>query len=300
MDLTCAIKELARKKKALILAHNYQRDEVQDIADHTGDSLELARVAAKNDADMIVFCGVYFMAESASILSPEKKVIIPDPEAGCPMADMVRPEDVMELRARHPDARVVTYINSSAAVKACSDVVCTSSNARTIVERIDADTIIFLPDKNLASYVQRFTKKTIIPGKGFCPTHERFTPEDLVAVKRMHPDALVMVHPECRPEVVDMADEVLSTGQMVEFAVRTDVKKIIVGTETGLIHKLRSVAPGVEFIPAAGSFICTNMKKINLDVLHTSLIEERFVVTVDPAVREKAGRALGRMLELSV
>jgi quinolinate synthase len=299
LDVTAAIKKLAREKKALILAHNYQIAEVQDIADHTGDSLELARIAAKNDADMIVFCGVYFMAESASILSPEKKVIIPDPEAGCPMADMVGPEDVMEMKAIHPDAQVVTYINSSAAVKACSDVICTSSNALKIVERIDADKIIFLPDKNLGSYVQRFTKKTIIPGKGFCPTHEKFTREDLIAVKRMHPDALVMVHPECRPEVVDMADKVFSTGQMVEFAARTGVKKIIVGTETGLIHKLSSVAPEIEFIPATGSFICPNMKKINLDVLHTSLIEEQTVVTVDPLVREGAGRALERMLELS-
>ncbi|OHD70487.1 MAG: quinolinate synthase [Spirochaetes bacterium RBG_16_49_21] len=299
MDLTAAIKKLAREKNALILAHNYQRDEIQDIADHTGDSLELSQIAAKNDAELIVFCGVHFMAESASLLSPDKKVIIPDPEAGCPMAEMVEPEDVLELKKGHPGAKVVTYINSSAAVKALSDIICTSSNALKIVERIDADEIIFLPDKNLAGYVQRFTRKTIITGKGFCPTHERFSRADLIFIKQKHPDALVMVHPECRPEVADMADMVLSTGRMVKFVAQTDVKKIIVGTETGIIHKLKLTAPGIEFIPASDSFICPNMKKINLNTLYRSLVNGEFVVTVDESIREKARRALERMLELS-
>jgi len=293
------IKKLARDKGAIILAHNYQIDEIQDIADFSGDSLELSQMAAKNDARMIVFCGVHFMAESAAILSPRKKVIIPDPTAGCPMADMVGPDDVAELRRQHPRAMVVTYINSTAAVKACSDVICTSSNAVKIVERVEADEIIFLPDKNLGSYVQRFTKKHIILWKGFCPTHERFTREDLIAVREQHPDALVMVHPECRPDVIDMADEVLSTGQMVKFVQQTDKKKIIVGTEIGMIHKLRSVAPDIEYILASESFICPNMKKINLRVLLRSLESEQTIVTVEDGVRDKARKALDRMLELS-
>lgn len=299
MDIQKKIRELAQDKNAIILAHNYQLGEVQDAAHFSGDSLELSQIAAKNDARMIVFCGVHFMAESASILSPQKKVVIPDPGAGCPMADMIEPEDVLELKKNHPDAMVVTYINSSAAVKALSDVICTSSNAQKIVERVEAQKIIFLPDKNLGGYIQRFTKKTIVLGEGFCPTHEKFTADDLTAVKKEHPDALVIVHPECRPDVIDMADEVLSTGQMVKFVQKTDRKKIIVGTESGMIHKLKSVAPGIEYIPATGSFICPNMKKINLDKLYRSLLNEETVVTVEDSVREKAKKALDRMLELS-
>jgi quinolinate synthase len=298
-ELARQIKKLARDKKALILAHNYQIEEIQDIADYSGDSLELSQIAAKNNARMIVFCGVHFMAESASILSPRKKVIIPDPTAGCPMADMVGPDDVIALKKQHPDAMVVTYINSTAAVKACSDVICTSSNAVKIVERVEADEIIFLPDKNLGSYVQRFTKKHIILWKGFCPVHEKFTREDLITVREKHPDALVMVHPECRPEVIDMADEVLSTGQMVKFVQQTDKKKIIVGTEIGMIHKLRSVAPHIEYIHASESFICPNMKKINLAVLLKALQTENTVVKVGQDVSDKARKALDRMLELS-
>lgn len=299
MNLSEQIKKLAREKNAIILAHNYQIGEIQDIADFSGDSLELSQIAAKNDAGMIVFCGVHFMAESAAILSPQKKVIIPDPTAGCPMADMVTADDVILLKEQNPGAMVVTYINSTAAVKAQSDVICTSSNALKIVERVEADTIIFLPDRNLGSYVQRFTKKKIITWKGFCPTHEKFTAEDLAAIRKKHPDALVMVHPECRPEVIDMADEVLSTGGMVTFVKLTDRKKIIVGTETGMIHKLKSVAPHIEYIPATDSFICPNMKKINLPVLLRGLQNEETVVTVPSDVREGAKKALDRMLELS-
>lgn len=299
MELSKQIKELAREKKAVILAHNYQIGEIQDIADITGDSLELSQKASATDARMIVFCGVHFMAESASILSPGKKVIIPDPTAGCPMADMVTPDDVIALRKENPDAKVITYINSTAAVKACSDAICTSSNAVKIVERTPGDNIIFLPDRNLGSYVQRFTRKRIILWHGFCPTHERFTAEDLAAVKKSHPDALVMVHPECRPDVIDLADLVLSTGQMVAFVQKTDRRSIIVGTETGMIHRLKSVAPHVRYIPASGSFICPNMKKINLETLHRSLKNEETRVTVDPEVSMRAKMALDKMLELS-
>ncbi|MCP4129623.1 MAG: quinolinate synthase NadA [bacterium] len=299
MNYIDEIKKLAKEKNAIILAHNYQNGEIQDLADVSGDSLELARIAAKNDAEIIVFCGVHFMAESASILSPQKMVLLPEISAGCPMADMAEAEDLRELKEEHPDAKVVTYINSTAAVKALSDVICTSSNAMKIVERIDGDKIIFVPDKNLGSYVQRFTKKEIIPWKGFCPTHERFSEEDLASIKEKHPGVLVMVHPECRPGVIDMADEVFSTGHMVQFVQETKVKKIIVGTEAGMIHKLKSVAPDIEYIPATDSFICPNMKKIDIEKVYKSLLNEETVITVDETVAEKSRMALEKMLELS-
>ncbi|MGV7929812.1 MAG: quinolinate synthase NadA [Spirochaetota bacterium] len=297
--LAAAIRKLAGDKNALILAHNYQREEVQAVADHTGDSLELARIAADNAAEIIVFCGVHFMAESAAILSPEKKVLIPDPTAGCPMADMASPEDLVAMRGMYPDAMVVTYINSSAEVKALSDVCCTSANAVTIVQRVDARRVIFVPDRNLGRWVQRFTDKEIIQWKGFCPTHERFSAEDLAEAKRANPDALVMVHPECRPEVIDMADEVLSTGQMVKFVRETDRARIIVGTEEGMIHKLRSVAPGIEYILPSKALVCPNMKKTTLEKVHAALANEEPVVSVSSDVREKSLGCLRRMLELS-
>jgi quinolinate synthase len=297
--LAAAIRKLAGDKNALILAHNYQREEVQAVADHTGDSLELARIAADNAAEIIVFCGVHFMAESAAILSPEKKVLIPDPTAGCPMADMASPEDLVAMRGMYPDAMVVTYINSSAEVKALSDVCCTSANAVTIVQRVDARRVIFVPDRNLGRWVQRFTDKEIIQWKGFCPTHERFSAEDLTEAKRANPDALVMVHPECRPEVIDMADEVLSTGQMVKFVRETDRARIIVGTEEGMIHKLRSVAPGIEYILPSKALVCPNMKKTTLEKVHAALANEEPVVSVSSDVREKSLGCLRRMLELS-
>jgi quinolinate synthase len=294
------IKRLSREKNAVILAHNYQRPEVQDVADHTGDSLELSRIAASSDTAIIVFCGVHFMAESAVILSPKKKVLLPELSAGCPMADMAGPEDLIKMKREHPGAMVVTYINSSAAVKALSDVCCTSANAVKIVQRVDAKEIIFVPDKNLGSYVQRFTDKKIIPWKGFCPTHEKFSAAELIARRKEHPGALTMVHPECRPEVVDIADQVLSTGGMVRFVRDTDAKKIIVGTERDMIHKLRSVNPNIEYILASDSFTCPNMKKITLGKVLASLQTETPVVTVPPEVAEKARGCLQRMMELSV
>ncbi len=293
------IRELAQQKNAIILAHNYQNDEIQEIADETGDSLELARIAARNEADIIVFCGVHFMAESAYILSPDKKVILPDPTSGCPMADMANAEDLRDMKEQYPDAMVVTYINSTARVKAASDVCCTSSNAVRIVQRVNADRIIFVPDRNLGSFVQRSTDKEIIYWKGFCPTHDRFTRDELIEIKREHPDAIVMVHPECKPEVVDIADEVLSTGQMVAFVQRTDAKKIIVGTEKGLIFKLRSVAPHIEYVLASDSFVCPDMKKITLEKVYRSLVDEEPLVTVEDEIAENAYNCLNRMLELS-
>jgi len=299
MDLKQKITGLAREKNAIILAHNYQADEIQDIAHYTGDSLELSRIAADNDADIIVFCGVHFMAESAAILSPHKKVLLPDSTAGCPMADMADPDDLKAMKEKYPDAKVVTYINSSAAVKALSDVICTSANAIKIVQRIDADRIIFVPDRNLGSYAQRFTDKEIILWDGYCPAHDGFRADELADRKREYPDAVVMVHPECNSAVIDMADHVLSTGQMVTFVRDTDAKKIIVGTEIGMIHRLRAEAPQIGFIAASEEFICADMKKITLEKLYTSMLNEETVITVNDSIREKAGAALQKMLELS-
>ncbi len=299
MLLIKEIEKLKKQKNAIILAHNYQNPEIQDIADYTGDSLELSKIAAHNDAEIIIFCGVHFMAESAYILSPQKKVILPDIQAGCPMADMAEVEDVIEMKKNYPHAAIVTYINSSASVKAVSDICVTSANAVRIVNKLETDTVIFIPDKNLAHYVQRFTQKKIIPWKGFCPTHDRFTKEELIAIKQKYPDACVIVHPECRPEVVDMADMVLSTGQMVKNIPMITNKQIIIGTEAGIVHKLKKIAPEKEFILASKDFICPNMKKITLEKVLIALSDEQPIVTVQEGTRIKALHALQKMLELS-
>ncbi len=298
-DIVKKIHQLAAEKNAILMAHNYQNAEIQDMAHYTGDSLELARIAANNDADIIVFCGVHFMAESAYILSPQKKVLLPEESAGCPMADMADVDALVKMKRQYPEATVVTYINSTAEIKAESDVCCTSSNAVKIVQKVEGDTVLFLPDKNLADYVQRFTDKKIIPWKGFCPTHEQYSAEELKKTRELHPDAVVMVHPECNREVVDLADEVLSTGQMVTFVKETDRQKIIVGTEKGMIHKLQSVAPDKEYILASKDFICPNMKKITVEKVLRSLENEEPEITVPEDIRIKALNSLTRMLELS-
>lgn len=299
MTLHEKIRDLAKKKNALILAHNYQNGEIQDVADHVGDSLELARVAAKNSAEIIVFCGVHFMAESAYILAPSKKVILPDITAGCPMADMVTAEALRKRKAELPNAKVVTYINSPADAKAESDVICTSSNAIDIVKAINADEILFVPDRNLGSWVSRFTDKKVHLWEGCCPIHALITREEILRVKKDHPDALLMVHPECSPEVIDLADEVLSTGGMVKFVQTTDRKKIIVGTESGMIHKLRKTNPSIEYVLASDNFVCKNMKKITLEKVYAALESEQPTVTVPDDVADRARRALDKMLELS-
>lgn len=299
MKLTHEIRTLARNKNAIILAHNYQLPEIQDVADYTGDSLELARIAAANKAEMIVFCGVHFMAESAAILSPGKKVILPDPSAGCPMANMADASDVIEMKQKHPDAAIVTYINSTAAVKAVSDICCTSANALKIVNSIDVKKIIFVPDKNLGHYVSRFTEKEIILWEGFCPTHQRLTAEEIIYARRKYPNAIVMVHPECTAEVIDNADEVRSTGGMIKFAKETSATQIIVGTEKEMIHRLKKEAPHIEFILPSEVLVCPNMKKIDLQKLHDALIKEETVITVDAETREHSVRCLEKMLELS-
>jgi quinolinate synthase len=298
-ELIKKIEHLKKERNAAILAHNYQLAEVQDIADHTGDSLELSRVAAKSDKKVIVFCGVYFMAETASILSPEKTILIPDPQAGCPMANMITADDVRELKARHPKAVVVGYVNTPADVKAELDVCCTSTNAVEIVSKIKADEIIFIPDKYLADYVSKKTGRRLISWEGYCPTHVKILPEDIIKKVRLHPNARVMVHPECRPEVIELADEVLSTGKMCAHAKKSADREFIVGTEVGIIYRLQKDNPGKKFYPATDHALCPNMKRTNLEKILWSLEEMKTEVRVSDEVRRRARKAIDKMVDLA-
>jgi quinolinate synthase len=291
------IRNLKTEKQALILAHNYQRPEIQDIADFTGDSLELSRRAAGTDAPLVVFCGVYFMAETAKILSPEKTVLLPRLDAGCPMAEMADADGLRKLKARHPNAATVTYVNSTAEVKAESDVCCTSANAVDVVNRVEADEIIFSPDRNLASFVQRFTKKTIIPWDGYCHVHELFTPDEVTEARHRHPDAVVMVHPECPAAVVDLADETLSTSGMLRFARQSGASEFLVGTEEGLLHRLKKENPDKQFFSIGSAKVCPNMKKTTLADVARALEENVHEITVPDEILVKARRALERMLQ---
>lgn len=294
------IAALKAEHNAVILAHNYQVEEVQDIADHTGDSFELSRLAAESTAEVIVFCGVHFMAESAAILAPGKTVLLPEKTAGCPLADMVSPEPLRRCRDRYPGAAVVTYINSSAAVKAESDICVTSANAVEVVNSLPEDQVIFVPDGNLAHFVGLKTRKEIIPWPGYCITHHRVYPDDIEKARRAHPDAVVIVHPECRPEVVALADEALGTGGMIRFIRKTEAKKIVVGTEMGMIHRLRRERPDLEYYLLSPGLVCPNMKYTSLNSIISSLENMEHRVTVPPAVAEKAARALQRMLAVPV
>ncbi|MCJ7472413.1 MAG: quinolinate synthase NadA, partial [Actinobacteria bacterium] len=277
-DLVDKIAKLKKEKNAVILVHNYQRPEIQDIADFLGDSLELAREAAKTDARIIVFCGVRFMAETAKILSPKKTVLLPRKEAGCPMADMITAEDLRRLKKNYPDAKVVSYVNTNADVKAESDICCTSANAVKVVKNISAKRIIFTPDKNLAAYCQRFTDKEIIPWNGCCYVHERITEKEVRLAKEKFPDALLLVHPECNPSVIELADEVLSTSGMLNFAKKSDKKRFLIGTEEGLIYRLKKENPGKKFYAAGTAKMCRNMKLTTLNDVYLSLKEERYAI----------------------
>jgi quinolinate synthase len=298
-DIEKEIRELKKKRGAVILAHNYQLPEVQDIADYTGDSLELSRIAAKTDARVIVFCGVHFMAETAAILSPDKKVIVPDIQAGCPMANMITAAEVRSLKEKHPGAVAVGYVNTSAEVKAELDYCCTSTNAVAVINALHAyKDIIFVPDKYLADYVSRQTGRKLIAWKGFCPTHIKILPEDITREKKFHPRAKVMVHPECLPEVVDMADAVLSTSKMAQYARESAAREFIVGTEVGLIYRLKKDNPGKEFYPASERAVCPNMKRTTQDKVLSSLLQMRHEVHVSDTIRRKALGAINRMLEI--
>jgi len=293
------IRELLRERNAVMLAHNYQRDEIQEIADITGDSLGLSQEAARCKEDVIVFCGVHFMAESAAILSPDKTVLLPRLEAGCPMADMITADDLRAYRASHPEAVVVTYVNSSAEVKALSDVCCTSGNAVNVVRSIPEDKGIYMvPDRNLAHYVQKASGRRLTWWDGYCPTHERLTIEATVRARGAHPDAVLVVHPECPPEVVEMADAVLSTSGMVSYCRRSQAKEFLVGTEMGLLYRLRKENPGKIFHLASRALICPNMKITTLEDVRDALVDLSPVVTVPPDIRRKALSALEAMLRV--
>ncbi len=297
-ELIERITALRKERNAVILVHNYQLGEIQDIADFVGDSLELSQKAAKTDADVIVFCGVHFMAETASILCPDKIVLLPDMHAGCPMADMITAKRLREKKKEHPKATVVCYINSSAAVKAESDICCTSANAVRLVEKLtNASEILFVPDQYLGNYVGTKTGKEMILWPGYCPTHIRIRPQDISRQKAEHPQAKAVVHPECRPEVIALADEVLSTGGMCRFARENEAKEIIVGTEIGLIHRLRKENPGKRFIPASEQAVCPRMKLITLETVLWSLENMTNQVKVPERIRLRAKAAVDKMLE---
>jgi quinolinate synthase len=293
------IKDLLKERNAVLLAHNYMRDEVQEIANITGDSLALSIEASKTSADVIVFCGVHFMAESAAILSPDKKVLLPRPDAGCPMADMVTAEELDLLKSSHPGVPVVTYVNSSAEVKAHSDICCTSANALKVVRSLPEDELIFVPDRNLGRWIAKFVpEKKFIFWEGFCPTHERMTLAAVLQKKAEHPDALFICHPESAPEVSALADHVCSTSGMYDYCRTNPASKFIIGTEAGILYKLRLESPGKEFILASPALFCPNMKLTSLEDVLSSLETMTPVVTVPEDIRLKAKEALDRMLAI--
>jgi quinolinate synthase len=294
--------KLKKEKKAVILAHNYQRPEIQDIADYVGDSIELSRKAMdEKEAEIIVFSAVDFMAESAAILNPEKKVLLPSSGARCPMAQMLTVEEIKRWKALYPLVPVVLYVNTLASAKAYCDVCCTSANAVKVIESVNAETVLFGPDRNLADYVQRKTGKTIIPIPewGFCPTHLLFQPEDVQVLKMQYPEAVVMVHPECTIEMRNIADFIGSTSQMCRYVKENNAKTFIVATEEGLLHRLRKDNPEKKFILAYEEAVCPNMKLNTLERLYAALKEEKYVVTVPEAIAKKARKALEKMFELT-
>ena len=298
-ELVDEINRLRMERNAVILAHNYQRGEVQDIADYTGDSLELARRATKVDADVIVFCGVYFMAETAAILNPGKTVLIPDPSAGCPMADMINAEQLRAFKAKHPGAKAVCYVNSTAEVKAECDMCVTSGNADCVMATFGPDEeIIFVPDQHLGGHIAGLLGRRYELWPGFCPTHAMLTSAKIAAARAEHPGAVVMVHPECAKDVRDAADQALSTGGMCRFARESDAKEFIVGTEVGILHRLREENPGKTFYPVTDRLVCPNMKKTTLENLAECLREMKNRVVVQEDVATRARRAIEAMLAI--
>ncbi len=297
-DLVREIRALMKERDAIMLAHNYQRDEVQETADITGDSLALSQAAADSPHKVIVFCGVHFMAESAAILSPHKTVILPRMDAGCPMADMITAPQLAAEKAKRPGVPVVAYVNTSADVKALSDICCTSANAVKVVESVESDSVYMIPDRNLSHYVSLTAKKKMEWWNGFCPTHERLKPEEVIESKRLNPGALFVCHPECSPAVIELADHVCSTSGMYKFAKETAAKTLIIGTEMGILYRLRKENPDKKFVLPSPSLICPNMKLTTLEDVAESLREMKNVVTVPADVREKAKLALDRMLKV--
>lgn len=298
-NLAEEIRRLKKERNAIILAHNYQVPEVQDVADIVGDSFALSQHAAETDSDVIVFCGVHFMAESAKILSPDKTVLLPVRDAGCPMADMVTAPKLREMKARYPDAAVVCYVNSSAEVKAESDVCCTSSNALKVVESLENKQVIFVPDKNLGSYIASKVKnKEIILWKGFCITHKRVKVEEVQKIRQLHPNAKILMHPECEPEVQKLADFLGSTSAIIKYAGEIPEKDLIIGTEEGILHLLKKQNPDKNFYLLSMGLICTNMKKTRLEDVHSALLNMQHEIHVDEDIRIKALKSLERMLKI--
>jgi quinolinate synthase len=297
-ELQAKIVELKKAKNAVLLVHNYQIEDVQLVADYLGDSLGLSQIAAKVDCDIIVFAGVKFMAETAKILSPGKKVLLPRLDAGCPMADMIVVDELRELKAKHKNAKVVTYVNSTVEIKAESDACCTSSNAVKVVKNIDADEIIFIPDQNLGSYVQKMVpEKKIILFEGYCYVHHRIKKEEIEKMKELYPGAKVVVHPETRMEVIELADEVLSTGGMLKYISQSNAEEFIVATEQGLLERIKRENPGKKIYPALRPKICSNMKRTSLRDVYDSLKQEKYEITIDPGIAARAVKSLDAMLK---
>ena len=299
-NLKKRITELKKERNAVIIVHNYQRDEVQDIADITGDSLGLSKAAVKIDADVIVFCGVHFMAETAYILNPTKTVLLPVKEAGCPMADMITPETLRQMKNKYPNVPVVCYVNTAAVIKAESDICCTSRNAVEVVASLKEKQVIFVPDKNLGCYVQsQLPDKEIILWEGFCPTHIRVLPDQVIAAKKLYPEAEFIAHPECNPDVLALADEVTSTGGMIEYVKNSNKKEFIIGTEMGMLYRLKEDNPDKRFYLPTDHLFCADMKLTTLGwVAHSlELMVEKIVVPEE--IRKKAYKSVERMLAIS-
>jgi len=301
MELTDKIKKLKKEKNAVILAHNYQHPEIHDIADFVGDSLGLSMSAAKTDAEIIVFCGVHFMAETAKILSPQKTVLLPDKNAGCPMADMINADDLKSLQATHPKAVTLCYVNTSAAVKAQCDYCCTSANALKMAQNIlkENEEIIFIPDKYLAQYVSSQIGHKLITWEGYCPTHARILPEHIMQAKKLHPQAKVLAHPECKPQITELADVVASTEKMLTYVKKSADTEFIIGTEIGIIHRMKKENPEKSFYPASDTATCPNMKRITLEKVLWSLEDLTYEITVPQDVMDKARLSIKRMLQVT-
>lgn len=299
-DIVFEINRLKKERNAVIVAHNYQVDEVQEIADVVGDSFMLSQYCAKTDKDVIVFCGVHFMAESAKILSPQKTVLLPERHAGCPMADMVTADKLREEKKKYPNAAVVCYINSSAEVKAESDVCCTSSNAVKIISNMPEKEILFVPDKNLGRYVEsQVPDKMFIMWKGFCPTHQRIKKDEVQKIKQLYPEAILLVHPECAPEICEMADFIGSTKQIIDYARESSSKQFIIGTEMGVMYTLKKQNPDKEFFLMSPALICPNMKKTSLESVYKALRDNEYEIHLPDDIIAKARKCLDRMHELA-
>lgn len=297
-NLKQKIDKLKNAKNAVILAHNYQIEEVQLIADYLGDSLELSKIASETDNKMIVFAGVKFMAETAKILSPQKIVLLPRLDAGCPMADMITVDELKELKQEHKDAKVVTYVNSSVDIKAESDVCCTSANAVSVVKNIDADEVIFIPDRNLGTYVGKMVpEKKIILFEGYCYVHDKIKKEEIEEMRSFYPEAEFLVHPEARMEVINLADKVFSTSGMLKYAKKSDKKQFVIITEQGLIERLKRENPEKEFYPAVKPKICSNMKRTALIDIFNSLEKNQYEINIEESILQRANNALNKMLK---